>query len=135
MPWLALLKNWKVIGAGIALLVLAVYIQTLRYNAAAADARAEKAVAASIQHDLELIAATNAANDDLERRTGAATAAAKADATKAKAERDATAKSFREALNKESAKDANLAACLALRLPDSLLNRLPWTAPGERDGL
>lgn len=132
---LPLLSKWKWIGLGLALLAAAIYVQTLRYNAASADARANKASADLLMHDLKLVAATNAANEELLRRTGAATAAAKADAAKAKAERDKTAADFREALNNASMQDANLSACLALRLPDSLLNRLPWTAAGERDGL
>lgn len=135
MPALALLSKWKWIGLVLMLLAAAIYVQTLRYNAASADARANKASADLLMHDLNTIAATNAANEALLKRTGTATAAAKADAAKAKKERDATEASFREALNMASKNDADLAACLALRLPDSLLNRLPWAAPGERDGL
>lgn len=134
MPRLALLKNWKFIAAGIGLLVIGIYIQTLRLSAASADARAEKAIADSIQHDLTLISQQNAANDALMHRTGAATAAAKADATKARAERDKAATDLHEALTNASKTNANLAACLAFPLPDSLLNRLPWSAPSERDG-
>lgn len=132
---LSLLSKWKWIGVGVALLALGIYVQTLRLNVARSEASAKTAIAASIQHDLELISATNAANEELVHRTGTATAAAKADAAKAKKERDATAASFREALNMASKNDANLAACLALSLPDSLLNRIPWKTPSERDGL
>lgn len=135
IPALALLSKWKWIGLGLALLAAAIYVQTLRYNAASADARANKASADLLMHDLNLIAATNAANEELLKRTGAATAAAKVDATKAKAERDKAAADLREALNKASMDNANLAACFALELPNGMLNRLPWRSPSQRDGL
>lgn len=125
MPWLMLLSKWKWIGLGLALLAAGIYVQTLRYNAASADARANKASADLLLNDLKLVAATNAANEELLKRTRAATAAVKVDAAKAKAERDKAAGALREALNKASMDNASLAACFMLPLPDELLNRLP----------